>query len=210
MIFSIHESEIIHGSSMWRNGWLSLMKKIGGATGRVQNICVLISLQLTGQRVKKRSERLLSIALSRRLCGRTWETLPAIFYRLHSYPSSKNSGTARHSICIEREKKMRRKEEESEYKYRQASVVFTAFVGGRGKKIVKNTEKLSKPEKINIMEGDWKGWSYSAHLEHVLDFGFDLVLLLASLGDLSHQLVHRRHYLSHLVLRYKSIAVDIV
>lgn len=50
----------------------------------------LISLRLIGQRVKKRSETLLSIALSRRLCGRTRETLRAKFYRLHSYPFSKN------------------------------------------------------------------------------------------------------------------------
>lgn len=49
----------------------------------------LISLRLSGQRVKKRSGTRLSIALSRRLCGTTRETPPTKFYHLHSYPFSK-------------------------------------------------------------------------------------------------------------------------
>jgi hypothetical protein len=76
-----------NGSSMCSRLWANVLLSIIMFMSEYKNP---INHRLLRQRVKKRSGKLLSIALNHRLYDTKRETRPAIFYRLHSDPFSKN------------------------------------------------------------------------------------------------------------------------
>lgn len=53
-------------------------------------------------------------------------------------------------------------------------------------------------------------WTLPTHLKYPIDFFFDRVVVYARFRQFAHQVINGGYYVRHFLLRYVSVAVDVV